>query len=109
MLGSPVVVEEAVNLRAQLEKNVHGRMVYKDLRDPWDTWVNIPGVPVEEVRVSRTVLPSSSTEILVRDINLASCPVTLRHGMVFGELEQAIIVEGGPTAMTSRYRPYLRK
>ena len=38
-----VVVEKMVNLPARSEMDVHGRVVYRDLKDPWDTWVSIPG------------------------------------------------------------------
>ena len=78
--------------------DVHGRVVYRDLKDHWDTWVSIPGAPVEEVRVARTILPSSCTGVPVRVMNLTNYPATLRQGMVLGELQSAEVIEGCPTA-----------
>ena len=49
-----VVVQETVQLSARSETDVAGRVVYKDLKNPWVTWA-----PVEEVRVARTILPPS--------------------------------------------------
>ena len=50
------------------------------------------------MRVVRTVLPSSCTGVPVRVMNLVNYPVTLRQGMVLGELQPAEVIEGFPTA-----------
>ena len=54
-----VVIQETVQLPARSETDVAGRVVYNDLKNPWVTWASAPGAPVEEVRVTRTILPPS--------------------------------------------------
>ena len=92
-----VVVQDTVNFPARSEVDVSGRVVYKDLKDTWDTWASVPGYPVEELQIARTILPSCCKGIPVRVMNLASYPVTLRKGTVLGELEPLEEVDRGRT------------
>ena len=94
-----VIVQEMVELPARCKTDVPGWVMYKDLKDPVVTWVSVPGAPVEEVRVARTILPFSCEGVPVRVINLASYPVTLRRGMVLGDLEP-VEVERGPRTVS---------
>ena len=73
-----LVVQETVQLPARSETDVAGRVVYKNLKNPWVTSASVPGAPVEEVQVARTILPSSCKGVPVRVMNLARYPVTLR-------------------------------
>ena len=93
-----VVVQDMVSLPARSEVDVAERVVYKDLKDTWATWASVPGSPVEEIRVARTILPSCCKGVPVRVMNLASYPVTLRHGTVLEELEALEIVDRRPSA-----------
>ena len=52
-----VVVQETVQFPARNEIDVAERVLYKDLKNPLVTWDSVPGAPVEEVRVARTILP----------------------------------------------------
>ena len=93
-----VIVQDTVSLPARSEVDVAGRVVYKDLKDTWATWASVPGSPVEEIRVARTILPSYCKGVPVRVMNLASYPVTLRQGTVLGELEAVEVVDRSPSA-----------
>ena len=95
-----VVVQEAVQLPTHSEIDVTGRVVYKDLKNPWVTWASVPGAPIEEVRVARTILPPRCKGVPVPVMNLARYPVTLRQGMVLGELEPVVVVKEGPSEET---------
>ena len=91
-----VVVQETVQLPAGGQTDVAGRVVYKDLKNPWVTWTSVQGAPVEEVRVARTILSPSCKGVAVRVMNLARYQVTLRQGMVLGELEPVEVVKNWP-------------
>ena len=80
--------------------NVSGRVVYKDLKDTWDTWASVPGSPVKEVRIARRILPFCCNGVQVRVMNLASYPVTLRQGTVLGDVEPVEVVDRRPNAMS---------
>ena len=75
-------------------------MVYKDLKNPWVTCASIAEATVEKVRVVRTILPPSRKGVPVRVMNLSRYPVTLRQGMVLGELELVEVVKNRPGEAT---------
>ena len=89
-----VVVQDTVSLPTRSEVDVAGRVVYKDLKDTRATWASVPGSPVEEIRVSSTILPSCCKGVPVR----VSYPVTLRQGTVLGEFEAVEVVDRRPSA-----------
>ena len=91
------MVQGTVILPGRGEVVVSGRVVYKDLKDTWDTWKEVLGSPMEEVPVALTILPSCCKEVPVRVMNLASYPVTLRQGTVLGELELVEVVDRRPS------------
>ena len=62
-----VVVQQTVQMPARSETDVAERVVYKDLKNPRVTWASVPGAPVEEVRVARTILPPSYKGVPVRE------------------------------------------
>ena len=80
--------------------DVSGRVVYKDLKDTRDTCASVPGSPVEEVRIARTILPSCCKGVPIRVMNLASYPVTLRQDTVLGDVEPVEVVDRRPNAMS---------
>ena len=93
-----VIVQDTINLSARSEVDVHGWVVYKDLKDTWDTWASVPGSPMEEIRIARTILPSCSKGVPVRVMNLANYPVTLRQGTVLGDVEPVEVLNRRPNA-----------
>ena len=93
-----VVVQDAVNLPARSEVDMPGRVVYKDLKDTWDTWASVPTSAVEEIRIARTTLPSCCKGLPVRVMNLACYLVTLGQCTVLGDEEPVEVVDRRPNA-----------
>ena len=93
-----VLLQDTVNLPTRSGVNVSGRVIYKDLKETYDTWASVPWSPVEEVRIARTIIPHCCKGVQVRVMNLASYPVTLRQGIVLRDVEPVEVVDRRPNA-----------
>ena len=62
-VSTRAAAQDTVNLPARSETNMPGRVVYRDLKDPWETRISVPGAPIEAQGFARTVFSSSYKEI----------------------------------------------